>query len=97
MLYLSCIHPPYQEVYKINFKNGIEDVKIKFQWNFYSLRAAIDAMLLLNETNGRTEVRLCKYFGKPFIAENLKTEYDTTTCRNKVNIANTRNRKKDKK
>ncbi len=82
-----------QEVYKINFKYGIENGKIKFQWNFHSLRAAINAMLLLNETNGRTEVRLCKYCGKPFIAENLKAEYDTTTCRNKANIANTRKRK----
>ncbi len=51
-------------------------------------------MLLLNETNGRNQVKLCKYCGKPFIAENIRAEYDTQQCRNKANIYKSRNKKK---
>lgn len=49
--------------------------------------------LLLNETSGRTEVKLCKHCGKPFIAENIKSEYDTIQCRNRENINKSRQKK----
>ncbi len=73
---------------------GIENGQIKFKWNFKSLSATIETMLLLNETNGRTEVKLCKYCDNPFIAENIKAEYDTVACRNKANINKSRNKNK---
>ena len=49
--------------------------------------------LLLNETSGRTEVKLSKHCGKPFIAENIKSEYDTIQCRNRENINKSRQKK----
>ena len=77
---------------RINCGYHIRDGKLEFKWDYFSLRAAIDAILLINQTNLRNEVRLCKYCQKPFIAENL---YDTPSCRNKANILKTRNRKKN--
>ena len=60
-----------------NISYSAEDGQIKFKWNFMSLSEIIETILLLNETSGRTEVKLCKHCGKPFIAENIKAEYDT--------------------
>lgn len=61
-----------------------------------SLSAIIETILLLNETNGKSEVRFCKHCHKPFIAENIKSEYDTVQCRNKENINRIRNKNKNK-
>ncbi len=82
-------------VIRINCGYHIGDGKLEFKWDYFSLRAAIDVILLINQTNMRNEVRLCKYCQKPFIAENLKSEYDTSSCRNKANILKTRNKKKN--
>lgn len=70
-----------------------EDGQIKFKWNFMSLSEIIETILLLNETSGRTEVKLCKHCGKPFIAENIKAEYDSIQCRNRENINKNRQKK----
>ncbi|MBO6232659.1 MAG: hypothetical protein J6N78_01130 [Clostridia bacterium] len=70
-----------------------EDKQIKFKWNFMSLSEIVETILLLNETSGRTEVKLCKHCGKPFIAENIKAEYDTIQCRNRENINKSRQKK----
>ena len=78
---------------KTNISYGIENGQIKFKWNFMSLCAILETILLLNETSGRTEVKLCKHCGKPFIAENIKTEYDTIQCRNRENINKSRKKK----
>lgn len=78
---------------KTSISYGIENGQVKFKWNFMSLSAIIETMLLLNETSGRTEVKLCKHCKTPFIAENIKAEYDTPQCRNKENINKSRNRK----
>ena len=58
-----------------------------------SLSEIIETILLLNETSGRTEVKLCKHCGRPFIAENIKAEYDTIQCRNRENINKSRQTK----
>ena len=84
----------FKTIEKAKFGYTIIDNKIKFGWKFNSLRAIIETMLLLNETNGRNQVKLCKYCGKPFIAENIRAEYDTQQCRNKANIYKSRNKKK---
>ena len=60
-----------------------ENRQIKFKWNFMSLSEIVETILLLNETSGRTEVKLCKHCGKPFIAKNIKAEYDSIQCRNR--------------
>jgi len=75
---------------------GIENGKVKFRWKFMSLSAIIETMLLVNETNGRIEVRLCKHCHKPFIAENIKSEYDTVQCRNKENVNRSKSKNKNK-
>ena len=78
---------------KPNISYSAEDGQIKFKWNFMSLSEIIETILLLNETSGRTEVKLCKHCGKPFIAENIKAEYDTIKCRNRENINKSRQKK----
>ena len=70
-----------------------ENRQIKFKWNFMSLSEIVETILLLNETSGRTEVKLCKPCGKPFIAENIKAEYDSIQCRNRENINRSRQKK----
>lgn len=70
-----------------------ENRQIKFKWNFMSLCEIVETILLLNETSGRTEVKLCKHCGKPFIAENIKAEYDSIQCRNRENINRSRQKK----
>ena len=70
-----------------------ENRQIKFKWNFMSLSEIVETLLLLNETSGRTEVKLCKHCGKPFIAENIKAEYDSIQCRNRENINRSRQKK----
>lgn len=79
---------------KTNISYGVENGQIKFKWNFMSLSAIIETILLLNETSGRTEVKLCKHCKKPFIAKNIKSEYDTIQCRNRENINNSRKKEK---
>lgn len=78
---------------KPNISYSAEDGQIKFKWNFMSLSEIIETILLLNETSGRTEVKLCKHCGRPFIAENIKAEYDTIQCRNRENINKSRQKK----
>ena len=70
-----------------------ENRQIKFKWNFMSLSEIVETILLINETSGRTEVKLCKHCGKPFIAENIKAEYDSIQCRNRENINRSRQKK----
>ena len=72
-----------------------ENRQIKFKWNFMSLSEIVETILLLNETSGRTEVKLCKHCGKPFIAENIKAEYDSIQCRNRENINRSRHKKRN--
>lgn len=76
-----------------NISYSAEDGQIKFKWNFMSLSEIIETILLLNETSGRTEVKLCKHCGKPFVAENIKAEYDTIQCRNRENLDKSRQKK----
>ena len=80
---------------KPNISYMAEDGQIKFKWNFMSLSEIIETILLLNETSGRKEVKLCKHCGKPFIAENIKAEYDTIQCRNRENLNKSRQKKKN--
>lgn len=78
---------------KPNISYSAEDGQIKFKWNFMSLSEILETILLLNETSGRTEVKLCKHCGKPFVAENIKSEYDTIQCRNRENLDKSRQKK----
>lgn len=92
----DLFYPTYPNILKDNFRIGylVIDKKLKFYWDFNSLHLCIDIMMLINETNGRNEVRLCKYCQRPFIAQNIKSEYDSISCRNKMNIRNTRKKNK---
>ena len=73
---------------KPNISYSAENGQIKFKWNFMSLSEIIETILLLNETSGRTEVKLCKHCGKPFVAEN-----NTIQCRNRENLDKSRQKK----
>lgn len=80
---------------KPNISYEAENGQIKFKWNFMSLSEIVEIILLLNETSGRIEVKLCKHCGKPFIAENIKSEYDSIQCRNRENLNKSRQKKKN--
>lgn len=56
---------------KPNISYSAENGQIKFKWNFMSLSEIIETILLLNETSGRTEVKLCKHCGKPLLLKIL--------------------------
>ena len=60
------------------------------EWNFNSLKQAIDVIFALNATSGRKTVKACKYCGLPFYSENLKAEYCSPQCRNKANVYKSR-------
>lgn len=74
------------------FIDDSENIAIRYCWD--SLKSAIRTMLRLNETSEKREIKLCKYCWKPFIAENLKAEYDTPQCRNKANVYKSRSKNK---
>lgn len=84
----------YQTINNVSLGYYIDGNQVKFEWRFNSLASIIKTMLLVNETNGRNEVKLCKYCGTPFVANNIKAEYDTPQCRNKANIYKSRNKNK---
>ena len=60
------------------------------EWNFNSLKLAIDTMFALNETTERKTVKMCKHCGKPFASDNLKAEYCSPQCRNQANVYKSR-------
>ena len=79
----------------IAFKFDFNKEKTYLDWEFNSLIQAIEVILAFNETNDRKEVKMCKHCGKPFVAKNLNSDYDSISCRNVANVY--RNRAKNKK
>ena len=65
------------------------------EWNFNSLKLAIDTMFALNETTERKTVKMCKHCGKPFDSDNLKAEYCSPQCRNQANVYKSRAKNRD--
>lgn len=65
------------------------------EWNFNSLKLAIDTMFALNETTDRKTVKMCKHCGKPFSSQNLKAEYCSPQCRNQANVYKSRAKNKE--
>ena len=78
---------------KILMGNKKEDKPV-IEWNFNSLKLAIDTMFALNETTERKTVKMCKHCGKPFSSENLKAEYCSPQCRNQANVYKSRAKNK---
>lgn len=72
-----------------------KDNKPVLEWNFNSLKLAIDTMFALNETSERKTVKMCKHCGKPFASQNLKAEYCSPQCRNQANVYKSRARNKE--
>ena len=64
-------------------------------WDFNSLKQAMDTMLLLNETNERKTVKMCKHCGKAFSSQNIKAEYCSPQCRNQANVYKSRAKNKE--
>ena len=78
----------------IAFSFSFDNNKVSLDWQFNSLKQAMEVLLGLNEANDRKELKICKHCGKPFIAKNLKAEYDSISCRNVANVY--KNREKNK-
>ena len=78
---------------KILMGKNKEDKPV-LEWNFNSLKLAIDTMFALNETTERKTVKLCKHCGKPFASQNLKAEYCSPQCRNQANVYKSRAKNK---
>ncbi len=78
----------------IAFMFDLNDDKVALNWQFSSLKQAMEVLLGFNESNDRKELKMCKHCGKPFIAKNIKAEYDTISCRNIANVY--KNREKNK-
>lgn len=72
------------------------DDKRFFMFNFTSLVQAMKVILMLQETNDRKEIKMCKHCAKPFVAKNINADYCTTTCRNVANVYKSREKKKNK-
>ena len=70
-----------------------EDLPV-LEWNFNSLKLAIDTIFALNETTDRKTVKMCKHCGKPFASQNLKAEYCSPQCRNQANVYKSRAKNK---
>ena len=78
---------------KILMGKNKEDKPV-LEWNFNSLKLAIDTMFALNETSERKTVKMCKHCGKPFASQNLKAEYCSPQCRNQANVYKSRAKNK---
>ena len=74
---------------KILTGNKKDDMPV-LEWNFNSLKLAIDTMFALNETSERKTVKMCKHCGKPFATQNIKAEYCSPQCRNQANVYKSR-------
>ena len=79
---------------KILMGKNKEDKPV-LEWNFNSLKLAIDTMFALNETTERKTVKMCKHCGKPFASQNLKAEYCSPQCRNQANVYKSRAKNKE--
>ena len=79
--------------HNLSFELDLKD-KAFLQWNFNSLKKALETILALNESNDRKEIKMCKRCGKPFVAKNPKSDYCSSTCRNVANVY--KNRAKNK-
>ncbi len=64
-------------------------------WDFNSLKQAMDTMLVLNETNDRKTVKMCKHCGKTFSSQNIKSEYCSPQCINQANVYKSRAKNKE--
>lgn len=78
----------------IVFSFDFTDNKVSLNWQFNSLKQAMEVLLGLNETTNRKELKMYKHCDKPFISKNLKAEYDSISCRNVANVY--KNREKNK-
>ena len=84
---------PSKIAFKILMGKNKEDKPV-LEWNFNSLKLAIDTMFALNETTERKTVKMCKHCGKPFASQNLKAEYCSPQCRNQANVYKSRAKNK---
>lgn len=78
----------------LSFEFSFSQEKRFLNWNFNSLFQAIELIFSLSETNDRKEIKMCKHCSKPFIAKNIKADYDTISCRNVANVYKNRAKKK---
>lgn len=94
-IYLNRIENfnPSKLACKILMGDKVDDKPV-IEWNFNSLKLAIETMVALNETSDRQTVKMCKHCGKPFASDNLKAEYCSPQCRNQANVYKSRARMK---
>ena len=64
------------------------------EYEFDSLKSALDIMLMLEITKPRRTLKLCKHCGGVFRSENLNAAYCSSSCRNVHNVKLSRRRRK---
>jgi hypothetical protein len=65
----------------------------RVEYEFDSLKSALDIMFMLEITSPRRTLKLCKHCGGVFRSERLKTEYCSASCRNVHNVKLSRRRR----
>lgn len=77
----------------VNAKAGEDNFSL--QWVFNSLASALDTIVLVKICDKNQPLRICKFCGKLFIAENVRAEYCSPQCRNKANVYKSRAKNKE--
>ena len=73
-----------------NLGNSIHRIPTEMGVRFNSLKQGIDYNFLIHITQDASNLKVCKYCGRAFIASNPKAEYDTPSCKNKANVYKSR-------
>ena len=63
------------------------------EYEFDSLKSALDIMLVRELTNPRRALKLCKHCGGAFRRESMRAEYCSASCRNVRNVKLSRARR----
>lgn len=78
---------------KISFSISVFD-KPAIDWEFDSLESIIKTIYAFALTDEKFILNRCKYCNKAFVAKNEREKYCSPSCRNCINVINSRQRKK---
>lgn len=70
--------------------NEIHRIPTEYGVRFNYLKQGIDFEFLANITVKQPLLKICWFCKKAFLADNIKTEYDSHSCKNKANVYKTR-------
>ncbi|WZL72390.1 CGNR zinc finger domain-containing protein [Clostridiaceae bacterium 35-E11] len=70
--------------------------KTTIAWQFDSLKTAVETIYAFAVTDETIAMDRCKHCDKVFIANNIRSKYCSTSCRNRANVQKSRERKSNK-